>query len=342
MKKVVLSVVAALVVSTAAPAFAADMPAKAPAAAPAPTPPPSPWDIAFGAAIMNDYIFRGVTQSGHKPSVAAYFEPRYNISSNWQLYAGLSGESIKFANNAAAEIDFYGGVRPTFGPLAFDFGFWYYYYPGGKCYGTGPTQAVDPGCDPNFIFPSGNAAKSVASFYEVYGKVAYTWTDWVFGANFYWSPNFLNTGADGEYLSGTIKFTAPEKMALGPLGWYVSGEFGHQWLGNSDAFYGCNSPTPVIGTVGGCLVNNPNGIPYADYNTWNVGLGFTWKVFTLDLRYYDTDLSKGDCNAFTSDPTAGPPTAANRTAINGGAGSSWCGAAFVAKLSADLTLGSLK
>ena len=52
------------------------------------------------------------------------------------------------------------------------------------------------------------------------------------------------------------------------------------------------------------LANYPNGIPYADYNTWNVGLGFTWKVFTLDLRYYDTDLSKGDCNAFTSDPTA--------------------------------------
>ena len=50
--------------------------------------------------------------------------------------------------------------------------------------------------------------------------------------------------------------------------------------------------------------NNPNGIPYADYNTWNVGFGLTWKVFTLDLRYCDTDLSKGDCNAFTSDPTA--------------------------------------
>ena len=86
---------------------------------------------------------------------------------------------------------------------------------------------------------NGNVAKKVASFYEVYGKVAYTWTDWVFGANFYYSPNFLNLGADGEYLSGTIKFTAPEKMALGPFGWYVSGEFGHQWLGTSDAFYGC-------------------------------------------------------------------------------------------------------
>src|SRR5690349_24879601 len=45
-----------------------------------------PWDIAFGSAIMNDYIFRGVTQSNHKPSVAAYFEPRYNVTKDLQLY----------------------------------------------------------------------------------------------------------------------------------------------------------------------------------------------------------------------------------------------------------------
>jgi uncharacterized protein Gcw-chp len=326
MKKVVLSVVAALAVSAAAPAFAADLPSKAPAVAPAP--PPSPWDIAFGSAIMNDYIFRGVTQSNHRGSVAAYFEPRYNINSNLQLYAGISGESIKFANAAAAEIDFYGGVRPTFGPLAFDFGFWYYDYPGGTCFGGGPLVVPCPN-----VYANGNAAKSVASFYEVYGKVAYTWTDWVFGANFYYSPNFLNLGATGDYLSGTIKFTAPEKMAIGPFGWYVSGEFGHQWLGTSDAFYG--------------VPGSPNGINYADYNTWNVGFGMTWKVFTLDLRYSDTDLSKADCNAFTSDPTASlSPSFVN--SINGGVGattapgSKWCGAAFVAKLSADLTLGSLK
>ena len=328
MKKVVLSVVAALAVSAAVPAFAADMPVKAIKAAPAAE--PSPWDIAFGAAIMNDYVWRGVTQSGHKPSVAAYFEPRYNINSNIQLYAGLSGESIKFANNAAAEIDMYGGVRPTFGPLAFDFGFWYYYYPGGNCYAV--TPGVDPACY-GLLQPTGNAAKAVASFYEVYAKVAYTWTDWTFGANFYYSPNFLNTGADGEYLSGTIKYVAPEKMALGPFGWYVSGEFGRQWLGTSDAFYG--------------VPGFPNGIPYADYNTWNVGLGLTWKVFTLDLRYSDTNLSKANCNAFTSDPTASL-SSSYVNPINGGVGatsaggSSWCGAAFIAKLSADLTLGSLK
>ena len=28
-----------------------------------------------------------------------------------------------------------------------------------------------------------------------------------------------------------------------------------------------------------------------DYTTWNVGVAFTHKAMTLDLRYYDTDLN---------------------------------------------------
>ena len=197
----------------------------------------------------------------------------------------------------------------------------------------GFAATLDSGCHcVTADLRNGNVAKSVASFYEVYGKATYTWTDWAFGANFYYSPNFLNTRRRWRISVGHLKFTAPEKMALGPLGWYVSGEFGHQWLGTSDAFYGDRRH--------GCLADYPNGIPYADYSTWNVGVGFTWKVFTLDLRYSDTDLSKGDCNAFTSDPAARRP-ATSRRSIRW-LGSSWCGATFIAKLSADLTLGSLK
>jgi uncharacterized protein (TIGR02001 family) len=326
MSKHVVWGVAALALCAAVPAGAADLPVKA-VKAPVVAAPPSPFDIAFGAAIMNDYVFRGVTQSDHKPSVAAYFEPRYNITPNLQLYAGISGESIKFANDAAAEIDFYGGVRPTIGPFAFDVGFWYYYYPGGTCF------AGTPACPATI--PNGNVAKADASFWEVYGKVTYTIGDVALGANEYYSPNFLNTGAWGNYLSGTIKYTAPERMGIGPFGWYVSAEFGRQWLGTSDAFYGTTIASPAGGGP------FPNGIDYADYNTWNVGAGLTYKVFTLDLRYSDTDLSKADCNAFTSDPTAtfdGSFSPINPT----GVGSKWCGATFIAKLSADLTLGSLK
>src|SRR5450631_4308095 len=130
MKKLVLA--ATVLAMTAGSSFAADMPLKAP---PAPAPAPfNPWDVAFGSAVMSDYIFRGVTQSNHNPSVAAYFEPRYNVNKDLQLYVGASGESISFTNRAAAEIDIYGGIRPTFGAFAFDFGIWGYLYPGGTCY----------------------------------------------------------------------------------------------------------------------------------------------------------------------------------------------------------------
>jgi hypothetical protein len=346
MNKVFISALAALAVS-AAPAFAADLPTKAPKAAVAE---PSPWDVAFGSALMNDYVFRGVTQSNHKASVAAYFEPRYNVSSSLQLYAGISGESISFPNNAAAEIDFYAGVRPTFGPVALDFGAWYYYYPGGKCYNGiafgSDCQYNSGGLAGNGVIPStwngvgGNVVKANVSFFELYAKGVYTMGDWAFGANFYYSPSFLNSGAPGEYASGTIKYTAPDKMALGPLGWYVSGEFGRQWLGTSDSFYGIPAGTLIAGG-GSTNGSQVGGINYVDYNTWNVGIGFTYKVATLDLRYSDTNLSKGDCNAFTSAQTG--TGYSNVTAINpSGLGSNWCGATFIAKLSVDLTAASLK
>ena len=108
MKKLTIAAVAAFALATGS-ASAADLVTKA---KPIVAPEPPAWDFAFGSAIASDYIFRGVTQSNHKPSVAAYFEPRYNINKDLQLYAGLGGASISFPNRAAAEVDFYaGGVR---------------------------------------------------------------------------------------------------------------------------------------------------------------------------------------------------------------------------------------
>jgi hypothetical protein len=346
MKKMVLLATALALVSGSA--LAADMPVKA-----AKAPPPAafdPWDIAFGSAIMNDYIFRGVTQSNHKPSVAAYFEPRYNINKDTQLYIGLSGESISFPNRAAAEIDIYGGIRPTFGMFAFDFGAWGYLYPGGQCFNSvaGPGSGGLPGssfqCVANGNLPNGlavpvgfgNVAKANASFYEVYGKVNVTVNDqWQFGVNEYYSPNFLNLGAWGDYASITGKWTAPSTtFGSSGVGMYISGEFGRQWLGTSDAFYGV---TQFAG-----FPNFTRGIPEPSYNTWNIGVGFTYKVFTLDLRYSDTNLSKSACNAFTSDFSTSNASPAFVTAINPGTGvtalgSNWCGATGIVKLSADLT-----
>ena len=69
MKKFLMT--AAVVALSASAALGADL--KLATKAPPPPPPAaSPWDVAFGGALMSDYIWRGITQSGHNPSVAAY------------------------------------------------------------------------------------------------------------------------------------------------------------------------------------------------------------------------------------------------------------------------------
>src|SRR2546425_4870065 len=273
MKKIVLA--AAAVALTTSSAFAADMVVKA---KPAPVVVFEPWDFAFGSALMNDYIFRGVTQSNHKPSVAAYFEPRYNVNKDLQLYIGFAGESISFPNRAAAEIDVYGGIRPTIGMFAFDFGVWGYLYPGGQCFGSQGTtlqgncavfgNSIDFSQGAIGLPINGNFAKKSASFYEGYAKVNVTLNDqWQFGVNEYYSPNFLNLGAWGNYASITGKWTAPSTtFGTSGVGMYVSGEFGRQWLGTSDAFYG----------NGAIVAAYAAGIPEPSYNTWNIGVGFTY------------------------------------------------------------------
>jgi Bacterial protein of unknown function (Gcw_chp) len=320
MKKLLLSVMAAAVLAT--PALAADL--RVARKAPPPPPPVSPWDIAFGAGITSDYIFRGITQSNHKPSVNAYFEPRYNVNKDLQLYAGIAGASISFPNRAAAEIDLYAGFRPTFGALALDFGAIYYWYPGGECFNGSVAPVFGADCLANGFLPiNGNVIKDDLSFWEVYAKGTYTVNDYVaFGATAFYSPDVLNSGADGTYISGSVKFTAPSNLLPNETGLYVSAEVGHWFLGTSDAFY--------------AVAAFPNGIPYAEYTTWNIGFGITKSVFTLDFRYYDTDLSKADCNAFTSDHTA--KFTGDFSPINpGGFGSNWCSSAFVVSGKFDLT-----
>jgi hypothetical protein len=325
MKRVAYSL-AVLASLTASSAFAADMAVKAP---PAPAaPPPTLWDVVVTTALMSDYNFRGITQSNHKPSVQGGFELRANLTPAFQAYIGTSGESIDFPNSAAAEIDFYGGFRPTFDKLALDFGVWYYYYPGGNCY-----SPVASSCDSNFSgsfvpptqltlapfspFTAGNVTKANDSFIEGYAKATYTFNDqWAVGVQEWYSPSVINTGAWGWYTTGNLTYTAPSAWFQNGIGMYVSGDVGYWDLGTSDTFYGSTA--------------------YTSYLNWDAGIGFTWKVLTLDLRYYDTNLSKSQCDAFTSAQNAGFASG-NVTGQNpSGGGTNWCSAWFIAKLSASI------
>jgi hypothetical protein len=336
MKKVALPLL--IVAGLTTSALAADMATKAP-----PAPPPSPWDVAITAALMNDYNFRGITQSRHNPSTQAGFELRYTVNPQWQYYGGISGESIDFPNHAAAEIDFYGGVRPTFDKLALDFGVWYYWYPGGECFnGDFTTPCNPPGANPvapltGTFLPNGNVVKGNLSFVEIYGKATYTFNDqWAAGIQEWYSPSVLNSGAPGWFTTGNITYTVPSAMLAGGIGMLISGDLGYWALGTSDNFY-C-----TVNAANVCGLSFPGGVPYQSYWTWDAGVSFTYKAFTLDLRYYDTNLTKAECNVFTSDHTStfspGSVTALNPT----GLASNWCSAAFVAKLSFATNLSNIK
>src|SRR5262245_25093465 len=261
MKKLLLSTAAAVVLSTGL-AGAADMPVKA--APPPVVAAPSMWDIAFGGALMTDYNFRGISQSDLGPSVFAYSELRFKPSANFEIYAGTAGWSVKLPTSPTGEFDFYAGIRPTFGPLSFDFGAIYYYYPN-------ETQVfLDPLTGGATLFntiPLGGAAWTLADtdWWEAYGKVSYTWNDTVtLGAQAYYSPDWLNTGADGTYASGTAKVVFPTSFLPKDFGIYASGELGHYWLGTTGPFFG--------------------NIDLPDYTYWNLGVALTWKVFTFDFR----------------------------------------------------------
>jgi hypothetical protein len=340
MKKVAYSLVLAMGLASSS-VMAADMAVKAP---PPAAPPPSPWDVVVTAALMTDYNFRGISQSNHKPSTQAGFELRYNSAPSLQWYGGISGESIDFPNAAAAEIDFYAGVRPTFDKLALDFGAWYYWYPGGQCFGfpgVGPSGCADKGGGP-VVFPAGtfvpnsnfqplggNESLKNDSFWEVYGKATYTFNDqWAVGVQEWYSPSVVNTGAWGFFSTGNVTFTAPTTWFTNGLGMYASADVGYWDLGTSNIFY-ATGVAPFAA-----------GVKYTSYTTWDLGLGFTYKVLTLDLRYYDTNLSKGQCNVFTSAQNASF-SPGNISAQNpNGLGTNWCSAAFIAKLSASVDFAS--
>ena len=308
MKSKVFAAVVAVSVSTVS-AYAADLPSKKAAIAPPAPVSVNGFDFAWGGKLMSDYISRGVSQSGGYPSATAYGEARYNIGDT-QLYAGIQGWAVKLPTSPSAEIDLYGGVRQTIGKFTVDLGGIYYWYPGNtNQYWINGLTVVNTQVRPGPLFTATTAKDP--SFLELYAKPSFNITDsFNVGANVYWSPNWNNYGFNSTYVSATAKYT------FGESGFSVSGEFGRQYLGTTKA-------TSIYGQFA-----------FPSYNSWNAGISYAYKVFTVDARYYGSSLSKAQCYAVGSDPKG------NVNGIVSGV-SNWCGNRFMVSLSADMTLKDL-
>jgi hypothetical protein len=126
------------------------------------------------------------------------------------------------------------------------------------------------------------------------------------GGAVYYTPNLLNYGNSADYWEANAKYVIPSSDFAKGWGAYLSGAYGYWHVSKDD-----------ITTI-------------PSYSTWNVGGGFTYKVFTLDLRYSDTDLNSGSCISFWN-------AGAGATGVGG-----WCRGAFAAKLSFDVLASMLK
>jgi uncharacterized protein (TIGR02001 family) len=130
-------------------------------------------------------------------------------------------------------------------------------------------------------------------------------------AGYAYSPNVSNSGAWSQYMAAGLGYDLPTRLLPKNLSLSFTTAAGYSWFGNQ---------APQLG-----------GFPLPAYMNWHAGVTFTHKAFNLDLRYYDTNLSKENCFVFTGDPNARPGGSVDPVINPAGLVSNWCGATIVAK-----------
>jgi uncharacterized protein (TIGR02001 family) len=119
MKKIISPVMLAMTLAAATSAMAQTAPA-------APAEPES--SLSFNAGGVNEYRYRGISQSRFDPAVQAGAD--YADKSG--AYIGVWGSSIKWIKDAGgkagSEVDLYGGYKFTVGDVGYDLGYLHYEY----------------------------------------------------------------------------------------------------------------------------------------------------------------------------------------------------------------------
>ena len=209
------------------------------------------FTYSFNIGATSDYVFRGVSQSDNDPALQGGVDVAWGI-----VYAGIWASRIDFgeAPPANAEVDWYGGIKPTwnspFGTVNFDFGVIYYSYPGSDHEAVGLV-------DPNYV--------------EL--KAGYSWSalhpSLVTGTTVYWSPDyFLQTGSVWT-IETTAAWTLPKVHIFTPV---INGVLGWQ-RGSLESGYFVNA------------IATDN-----EYYYWNAGLALGVENMTFDFRYWDTNI----------------------------------------------------
>lgn len=168
----------------------------------------SPHSFTGNVALVSDYVFRGISQTQHKPALQGGFD--YSHASGFYLGTWASNvawvKDTGFKDASSLEMDFYGGYKFSFGELGFDVGALYYYYPGDKLPGVPNTNSTELYAGLSWKFLSLKYSHAVSQ--NLFG----------------WTNNGKKSGGSG-YLDLTASFDLGD-------GWGISGHVGHQKIKN--------------------------------------------------------------------------------------------------------------
>ena len=152
----------------------------------------------------SDYVFRGFTQTDGDPTIQGSLGVSYGMFYAGGWASGLDfgdGPAPSIGEDAQIEIDWYGGIKPTWGPATFDFGVIYYTYPG----------ATDYAAELDYLEWKAGVSG------EIYkGLTA--------GATVYYSDDYTGETGTSWFYEGTLAYTLPKVAMFTPT---VSGLIGH-------------------------------------------------------------------------------------------------------------------
>jgi uncharacterized protein (TIGR02001 family) len=163
------------------------------------------WTANIGGT--SDYIFRGISQNRRDPALQGGVDVTYGM-----FYAGAWASGVNFdtenppANKLGShvEVDLYGGIKPKYGDITFDFGVISYNYPNTN------VDHVNLLYDPAYVELKAGASKTVLTDVSISGTLFY-------------SPDYGGELGSAVTLEGTIskpiyKFNDFEFAVSGTLG----------------------------------------------------------------------------------------------------------------------------
>ncbi len=150
-------------------------------------------EFSFNAAVTNDYVWRGASQSNEGAAVQGGVDLTYG-----SFYAGTWASTVDFSDDTDVEWDFYAGLTGTSGTIDWDVGVIYYYYVGA---------------------PSG----SDYDFVEFKAAASHSFDKLTLGAAVHYSPDFYGVDETATYLEANAGYEFNDR-------WSVSGGVGRQFV----------------------------------------------------------------------------------------------------------------